>query len=130
MLQENIQLVQRAYDGVNERLEPPRELFAVDYEMDGSDFGQGVHRGHAEAQEVLVPYWSTFDQFRIELEEVVHADDAHVITRVRDGGRIKESDAEVWNRFFHVWRIADGRIVRLSIHATEKRALEAAGVRE
>ena len=59
-----------------------------------------------------------------------HADEEQVVTCVRDGGRIKGSDAEVWNRFFHVWTFGDGKIVRLSIHTDKNRALEAAGLRE
>jgi hypothetical protein len=38
--------------------------------------------------------------------------------------------AEVWNRFFHVRTLRDGRIVRLSIHTDRNRALEAAGLSE
>ena len=46
----------------------------------------------------------------------------------RDGGRMRGTDAEVWNRFFHVWTLRDGRIVRLSIHPDRSRSLEAAGL--
>lgn len=46
----------------------------------------------------------------------------------RDGGRIRGTDAEVRNRFFHVWSFGDGKIVRLSIHSNENRALEVAGL--
>ena len=43
---------------------------------------------------------------------------------------MKESDAEVWNHFFHVWTLGSGKIVRLSIHIDRNRALEAAGLSE
>jgi hypothetical protein len=38
--------------------------------------------------------------------------------------------AEVWNQFFHVWTLRDGRTVRLSIHTDRNRSLEAAGLSE
>ena len=53
-----------------------------------------------------------------------------VVTVVRDGGRLKGSDAEVWNRFFHVWAFRSGKVLRLSVHTDRDRALEAAGLRE
>jgi ketosteroid isomerase-like protein len=71
-----------------------------------------------------------FDDFHIEIEEVIHADAKQVITRVRDGGRMKGSDSEVWNRFFHVWTFGDGKVVSLSLHIDRNQALEAAGLSE
>ena len=63
-----------------------------------------------------------------ELEEVVYADEGRVVNAVRDGGRMRGTDAEVWNRAFHVWTFRDGRIVRLSVHTDRARALEVAGL--
>ncbi len=78
----------------------------------------------------MLPYWKTFDDFRIEIEEVVYADEKQVITRIRDGGRLKGSDSEVWQRFFHVWTLVGGKVARLSIHTDRSRAFEAAGIAE
>jgi ketosteroid isomerase-like protein len=68
--------------------------------------------------------------FHVEIEEVIHADEEQVVTAVRDGGRMRGSDSEIWNHFFHVWTLGDGKIVRLSIHTDRNRALEAAGLKE
>jgi ketosteroid isomerase-like protein len=78
----------------------------------------------------MCEYWETFDQFHVEITEVIHADEELVITAVRDGGTMRGSDAEVWNRFFHVWTFGNGKVVRLSIHTEKTRALEAVGLRE
>lgn len=51
-----------------------------------------------------------------------------VVTRVRDGGRVKGSDSEVWSIFFHVWTSADGKATRLSLHNDRNRALKTAGL--
>ena len=132
MSQENVETVRRAYEGVNARLESPRELYDPGYEMDATDVSPdfGVVRGFEPARDALRGYWEMFEDFQVELEEVIHADQEHVITAVRDGGRMKGSDAEVWNRYFHVTSFRDGKIARLSIHTDRNRALEAAGLRE
>jgi len=59
---------------------------------------------------------------------VIHVEDRQVVVAVRDGGRLRQSDAEVWNRFFHVWTFRNGKIVRRSSHSDRDRALEAAGL--
>jgi ketosteroid isomerase-like protein len=130
MSQENVEVVRRAYQEVGAHLEPPRELFRPEYEVDATDVQQGVVQGFDAAQEVFVPYWATFENFHVEIKEVIHADNERVVTAVRDGGRMKGSDAEVWNDFFHVWTLRDGKVARLSIHTQRSRALEAAGLRE
>ena len=76
------------------------------------------------------PYWETFEDFRYEIEEVIHAEDRHVIVAVRDCGRLSGSDAEVWTRFFNVFTFRNAKVVRSSAHLGRNRALEAAGLSE
>jgi ketosteroid isomerase-like protein len=132
MSQENVETVRRVYEGVTARLETPRELLHPEYEVDAREVSlEGAWpRGYDASEEILREYWGTFEDFYVEIEEVIHADDEQVVDVVRDGGRLKGSDAEVWNRFFHVWTFRDGKIVRLSIHTDRNRALEAAGLSE
>src|SRR5512133_54490 len=132
MAHENVEIVGRIYREVTASRVMPRELFDADVETDLThvtpDFG--VLHGYHASQDALGPYWEMFESFHIELEEVLHADERQVVTAVRDGGRISEGDAEVWNRFFHVWTFSDGKVVRLWIHTARNRALEAAGLSE
>jgi ketosteroid isomerase-like protein len=132
MSQENVEIVRRNYERVTATLQMPPELFHADFVVDATSVGAGVGvtRGLEAAQAFLQEYWETFENFRVELEEVVHADDEQVVTVVRDGGRIRGSDAETWSRFFHVWGFDEGKIARLSIHTDRNRALEAAGLSE
>jgi ketosteroid isomerase-like protein len=133
MSQKSVETVQRAYEGVTARLEMFPELFDADFELDETDVSAQdfeVVPGLEAAQEGLRDYWEAFDDFHVEIEEVLHADEEQVVDAVRDGGRIRGSDAEVWNRFFHVWSFRDGKIVRLSVHSDKNRALEAAGLRD
>jgi len=131
MSQENVETVRRAYEGANDRLEFPEELFDPDWELDLTEVSPedvGVLR--VTTQEAFREYWEMFERFHIELEEVIHADEEQVVTAVRDSGRMRGSDAEVSNRFFHVWGFSDGKIIRMSVHADRNRALEAAGLSE
>jgi ketosteroid isomerase-like protein len=130
MSEQNVETVRRVYEGVNARLEAPRELFDPDYEFDNTELWPDVVEvlGFEAAQEAMREYWETFDAYHVEIEEVIYADKGRVVDVVRDGGRMRGTDAEVWNRFFHVWTLRDGRIVRLSIHTDRNRSLEAAGL--
>jgi ketosteroid isomerase-like protein len=130
--QENVEIVRAAYERVNAGLEDPPELFDPDYEFDARDVAPavGIVRGVEAVQEALREYWDTFEDFHIEFKEVLHADEEHVVTAVQDGGRMKGSDAEIWNRLFHVWTFRDGRVLRISSHTDKNRAFEAAGLVE
>jgi ketosteroid isomerase-like protein len=132
MSQENVEIVRRLYEEFSTRHDVPAALFAPDYEMDMSDmaFDVGIQRGFDAAREAFLQYAGTFDDFRIELRDVIHADEEHVVTEIRDGGRVKGSDAEVWNRYFNAWTLRDLKVVRLSSHTHRTRALEAAGLSE
>lgn len=132
MSEENVETVRRVYEGVNARLEAPRELFDPGYEFDNTELWPDVVEvlGFEAAQEAMREYWETFEAYHVEIEEVIYADEGRVVDVVRDGGRMRGTDAEVWNRFFHVWTLRDGRIVRLSIHTDRNRSLEAAGLSE
>jgi ketosteroid isomerase-like protein len=132
MSEKNVETVRRVYEGVNARLEAPRELFDPDYEFDNTELWPDVVEvlGFDAAQEAMREYWETFEAYHVEIEEVIYADEGRVVDVVRDGGRMRGTDAEVWNRFFHVWTLRDGRIVRLSIHTDRTRSLEAAGLSE
>ena len=132
MSQENVENVRRAYESVNATLELSRELYDPDVEFHVEDVSVefGVIRGLEPAQEALREYWQAFENFHVEVIEVLHADEDRVVTSVEDGGRMKGSGAEVWNRLFHVTTFRDGKIVRFSSHTDRNRALEAAGLSE
>ncbi len=60
----------------------------------------------------------------------MYADSERVVTAVRDGERMKASNAKVSNRFFHAWTLRDGKVVRLSSHLLKERAMAAVGLSE
>jgi ketosteroid isomerase-like protein len=132
MYELSVEMVRRVYDGVNARMEVSRELFDPGYQFDNTELWPDIDGvlGFDAAQETMREYWQTFEGYRVEIEEVLHADQGMVVVLVRDGGRMRGTDAEVWNHFFHVWTLRDGRIVRLSVHTDRALTLQAAGLSE
>jgi len=82
------------------------------------------------SQQALGSYFSTFENFHVAIEEVVHADEGRVVTKIRDGGRMRGSSAEIWSQFFHVWSFREGKVVRWSSYIDRAAALEAVGLPE
>src|SRR5436190_23833413 len=132
MSQENVEIVLRIYQQVSAHHLLPKDLFdpacVTDWTEVSPDFG--VLQGVRDADEALASYFETFESFHVEAEAVLHADAERVVTVVRDGGRMKASEAELWNRFFHAWTFRDGKVVRLSSHTAREGAFEAVGLRE
>ena len=134
MSEENVEVVREVYARINADPQEPAspEFFHLDYEFDARDVApdMGILRGLEVADEALRDYWAMFEGFHIELIEVLHSDEELVVTAIQDGGRMKGSDAEVWNRFFHVFTLRGGKVALISAHTDKDRALEAAGLSE
>jgi ketosteroid isomerase-like protein len=132
MSQENVKAVRELYERINADPQRPGdpEFFRPEYEFDARDVtpDMGIIQGLEAVDEAVQEYWAMFDGFHIELIEVLHADEELVVTAIRDGGRMKGSAAEVWNRLFHVFTFREGKIARISAHTDKNRALEAAGL--
>src|SRR3954452_4766810 len=132
MSQENVEIVRRGYEASNRTGELSTEVFTPDFTLDlteaAPDFG--VLRGIEASEQALRPYTETFDEFRVEIEEVIHADESQVVTAVSNSGRMRGSDSSISSSFFHVFTLEDGKVVRWSVHVERGRALEAAGLPE
>jgi ketosteroid isomerase-like protein len=133
-MSENVEAVREAYGRINAGPQEPGDpaFFHPDFEFDARDVApdMGIVPGLEAVDEAMHEYRAMFDGFHIELIEVLHADGEVVVTAVKDGGRMKGSDAEVWNRLFHVLTFREGKIARMSAHTDKNRALEAAGLAE
>ncbi len=128
-----MELVLRVFERVVATLEIPPELVTSDFAFDVSEVSPeegGVVHGVEAAQKAVGPYWDTFDRMHTEIEEVIHSDGDRMVAVVRDTGRIKGSDAEITNRYFHVFTFREGKLAGQSVHSDVSRALEAAGLSE
>jgi ketosteroid isomerase-like protein len=132
MSNQNTAIVRRIYEEYSDRGELPLELVSDDFAFDVSDAAPDIGGTHdRDAAETLYrSYAEMFDDFYVELKEVIVVTDSQVVTAVLDGGRVKNTEAVVRNEFFHVWTVRDGKVVHWSSHAERRRALEAAGLTE
>jgi ketosteroid isomerase-like protein len=65
----------------------------------------------------------------VEVEEYISAGE-FVVVLCRYTGRGKASGVDVDVRGAHVWKMRDGKAVRLEVFSSREKALEAAGLRE
>ena len=86
-------------------------------------------RGFDGVLESLAGWFEIWDEVHVDLEELIDAD-TNIIAVVNERGRHSGSRSEVSERFFQVWAVSDGRIVRFREYKTKREALEAAGVAE
>ncbi len=72
---------------------------------------------------------SAFDEWGYEWGELIEGDD-RVVVRIHQWGRGKGSGVAVDDRFWQVWTLGDGKVIRVTHHRDRERALEAAGLQE
>jgi ketosteroid isomerase-like protein len=131
MSKENVEVVRLQYGHLNRVGEPNREEVSPDAVFDASKLpGFGITRGLEAFLAEWVPYRDTFDEWWIEVDELIDGQHGRVFAAVRDGGRMKASGAEVRNPVFHVWELRNGKIVAWTGFLDRAAALEAAGLRE
>jgi ketosteroid isomerase-like protein len=95
--------------------------------LDVPDGGPTYH-GPEGVRDFFRRWVGTFDEWGYEVGEVIDAGDS-VVVQVRQWGRGKGSGVAVDQRFWQVWTIHDGKVIRGTFHTEEAEALEAAGLR-
>ena len=126
-----MEIMRRVYAAMTATGEVPTDLFVPDVAVDATGASPDIGLlGAQDAMEALRTYIQTFDDFHVEMEELIHADGECVVTVARDGGRIKGSKAEISNRFFHVVKFRDNRIASWATYTDRITALKAAGLSE
>ncbi|MFL5869587.1 MAG: GNAT family N-acetyltransferase [Solirubrobacterales bacterium] len=96
--------------------------------IEGALDDRGPLHGRAAMRAYLLDWIDTFDEFRIELVELIDGGDDIVVAVLRFGGRAKLSGVEADSTFGVVFRIRDGEIAWGREYATRQQALEAAGL--
>jgi ketosteroid isomerase-like protein len=90
----------------------------------------GVFHGHEGVREFFREWRAFFAEYYAEPEQFVDAGDG-VVVRVKQGGRGRSSTVGVeMPAYWQVYRLRDGRAVRVEIYRDETEALEAVGLRE
>jgi uncharacterized protein len=131
MSQENVNLVVGAVEAG--RQDPEAFFFILDPEVEwdvSERFPDArTYHGPEGVREFYRRWIGTFDDFGYEIEEVIDAGDS-VIVVLHQWGRGKGSGVMVDNRFWMVWTVRHGKVVRYRHFSERGRALEAAGLSE
>lgn len=122
----NVETLRTGYEALNSGdLSGVRALLHPDLEWqeDPASPEAGVHRGRDTFERFLRSWLESFDDFRIEPEEIIEDGD-RLIALVHQSGKGRASGIGVEVRIAHVWTVEDGRAVRWRSYPSRERALE------
>ncbi len=80
--------------------------------------------------EFLVKWVEPYDEWRIDVDDIVDAGEAGVVAVLRQTGQIRGSTSQVEMRYGVVYEFQGVKLRRASAYATPQQALEAAGLSE
>ena len=86
-------------------------------------------QGHDAVRASLARWKGEWDDYEVMPEEFVDSGD-RVVATVHLRGRGRGSGVEIDARFYEVYTLRDGKIVRMDQFTERSEALEAAGLRE
>jgi uncharacterized protein len=133
MSKENVEIVQRSYEAMNERafsratalLDPD-----VEFDLSRNILNPDVYRGYAGFERLVGVIEDVWDDFRFEIQELIDAGDS-VVAGVTVSGKGSGSGVPTEMQVFNVWTLRDGKVVRLAGgYRNRADALEAAGLSE
>jgi ketosteroid isomerase-like protein len=132
MSEENVELVQRAFEALNRRdVDGFLELASPEAVQDWSRAvgpQAGVYRGPDEVAQFLRSWWDAFDESVIVVDELVDAGD-QVVAVFHGRQRGRASGVEIEGRGAAlVWSLRDGKIDSATLYQQRDEALEAVGL--
>ncbi len=130
MSQENVEIVRRAFAyeiyGVGDRAEA-EAIFDPNVVMNPTN--EGPFHG-LDAMRADFELWaSAFEELEVSAEEFIDAGDRVLVTAYHRG-RGRTSRVEVDGRFYEVYTLRDGKVVRVDEYVERAEALEAVGLSE
>lgn len=132
MSRQNRDTVRAAFEAFNGRdFDALFELYdpEIVWEQDEGFVEPGTHYGHAGMRRVFDSIFEGFDDFRIDVEQLIDVDDECVLAIVRIAGKGKLSGLELDNPGGHVYWLREGRITKVRLYLDPAEAREAVGVK-
>ena len=134
MSEENVEVVKASYEAfARGGLDRYMEHFTDDVvyrAVEGAPDEPGPIHGKDAVRAWLQDWIDMFDEFWMELVELIDAGGVTVFTAERYGGRAQLSGVETDQANWTVFTIRDGKIASGHEYETRERALEAAGLSE
>jgi ketosteroid isomerase-like protein len=128
---ENVSVVRRVYDSLDNPDESVRALWDPDVEFDvsrdvwGALVGGGHYRGLEGVRTWMLDLYSAWDRMDLDCEELIDAGEDQVISVLRVHGWGRLSGIEVEYHPAGIWTLRNGRVVRVVWFASREDALEA-----
>jgi ketosteroid isomerase-like protein len=129
MSRENVEIVRRAIQDVEVFWALLDEYVVMDLRDAPLLDLDGLYVGRDAVIKACRHYWGTWDDYRLDPEEVRGAGSSVVVV-MRERGRGKGSGAPFEQRQAQVWTFHRGRIIRWEFFPDRSAALQAAGLRE
>jgi ketosteroid isomerase-like protein len=132
MSDENVSVVRRVFDALDDPTDEVRALWHPDVEFDvsrdlfGAVVGGGHYRGVEGVRAWMLDLYAAWERMDLDCEELVDLGD-QVVAVLRARGRGRVSGIEVEYHPAGVWTIQGGKVVRVIWYASRDEALEAAG---
>ena len=129
--EDNIEVLKPVYEQWSQgNFRPVTDAYDADLEWGWSEEFPGIagmERGAEGQSEKLLTWLSTWEHWRVEVEEYRTNGD-FVVALCRYIGRGKGSGVDVDTPGAHLWTVRDGRAVRMIVFSDRERALGAAGL--
>jgi ketosteroid isomerase-like protein len=130
MSQENVEIVRRAFAfEVHGRGDPAGALADFDPDLVLNPVEEAPSHGPDAVRDYYERWESSWEELKVTTEEFIDAGDRVVVTALFRG-RGRGSGIMVETRFYELYTLRDGKIVRLDEFTERAEALEAAGLRE
>ena len=131
MSADNVDIIRAGYERFIATGEPDEDTMAPEFVWDMSTFTGWPERktydGVDGMREFVADWTSAWDDWRLEVEELVDAGD-QVVAIVRQSGRSRTTGLPVDMRFAQLWTLADGKQAYMRMYADPEEALRAAGL--
>jgi ketosteroid isomerase-like protein len=133
MSQENVEIVRRTasalatgdWRGAFETWDPQ-----IEWHFEREAVISGLRRGRDEVRAALASFMTEWEDFAIEIEDLIAADDERVVMLVHLTGRGRGSGVPLDFQEANVFTIRGGRIVTVKEYFDREQALEAVGLRD
>jgi uncharacterized protein len=126
----NVDLIRPIYDEWGRGNWQPRfDIYDPHMEWGWSDDFPGlagVYEDHETPNTRLRAWLSPWEHWRVEVDEYIEVGD-HVVALTSFIGRGKGSGVEIRQEGAHVFKLRDGKVVRLEVFANRRKALESVG---
>jgi ketosteroid isomerase-like protein len=130
MSQENVEVVRRAiayeYYGVGDRAEA-EAIFDPQVVLNPID--EEASSGFDAMRSDMERWASAFDELKVTIEEIIDAGD-QVVVVAHHQGRGRASGVEIDTRFYEVYALREGKVLRVDEYTERAEAFEAVGLWE